>query len=286
MVAEAVNCAMKKVRGGAEPPAPGSVPSVPLAMQCGNFLKAEKLPFPSKNLLNEKIPSNVLPVTQEDLLLLNEADKGVARSVSIKEKVFLDFEENSRRGLMAVSAMDSFLGGLVKSLRDEESEGFTLKEDIDSADLVSFIKSLAENLKFTASSLASLHVNFALCRRDSLLSQSQALSKSNATKASLRSLPLLSSALFGGEHLAPTIHGLAESKRDMAFAMPRPPSRPVLKGKPTEARRGRGAKAPSSRYSDRLARHKFSSFDKDKRRSGKPYERPQASRSPAKPSPQ
>ena len=284
MVAEALGSAMQRIRGGSDEPAPGSIPAVPRALPCGAFLKPEKLPFLNKQFLPEKIPTNSLPVTQEDLLLLNEKDRDAPRSISVKEKDLRDFEEICCRGLISVSAMDSFLGCLVKSLKDDQSECFSLREDIDAADLLAFIRSLAENLRFVASSLASLEVNLTLCRRDSLLAQSQALAKSLATKASLRSLPLQSSALFGGEHIAPTIHGVAEAKRDMTFAVPRAPARPAYKEKPTEARRGRGPKASSSRFFDR--RYHKPSDDKKKRRSGKPYERPQASRSPAKASPQ
>ena len=177
--------------------------------------------------------------------------------------------------------MDSFLGGLVNTLKEDDSDTFSLKQEIDSSDLVSFIKSIAENLKFTASSLASLHVNFALCRRDCLLAQSQALAKSQSTKASLRALPLHSEALFGGDHLSPTIHGLAEARRDLAFVVPRQAARPTPKGRAGESQRGRGAKSLSSR----VDRHK-SSFSKDKGRSGKPYERLQAPKANTKPSPQ
>ena len=236
---------------------------------------------------NNIIPSGPLPVTQEDLLLLSEADRGAGRTVSIKEKTLAEFEDTARKGLLAVSAMDSFLGGLVRSVKDDEASSFVLKQEIDVTDVVSFIRSLSETLKFSASSLASLHVNLALARRDSVLTKSQVLKKAPSTQASLRTLPLSSSALFGGDHVAPTIHSLAEARRDMAFALPRMPAAKT-------SSQGQGSNR-SSFLSDRgSSGRKFQSVHekrggksvKKTAKSNKPYERQQASKVQAKPSPQ
>ena len=283
MMADILDECLTTMRGGAGPPGPGTVPSCPSASPLGTFLKADKLPFDHKRFACSAIPSGSAPLSQGDLALLNEADRSASRLVTLKEKTVSDWEETSRRGLMAVSAMDSFLSGLIRTFKEgNEGDPFALKEEIDTDDLLSFFQAVTKCMRFAAGSLASLQVNFALARRDAVLSKSQVLSNDTILKNSLRSLPLSSDSLFGGDHVSASIHSLAETRRDMAFAVPRPMPKPAGQG---SSHSGKHKPSTQSQGSSRTQRKK-SVFPKSKGGKGKPYERPQAPKAQPKPSPQ
>ena len=285
MMGKALGDQMTKVRGGSEPPLPGTVPSLPSALQCGSFLKAEKLPFDAKRFSCSSIPAAPAVLSQEDILLLGESGRSSARSVSLKEKCVLELEENSRRGLMAISAMDSFLAGLIKTVKEDvddigdETPSFSLREEIDEDDLYSFLTAVSSCVSYTANSLASMHTNLVLARRDAILEDSHALKKSSVTKNSLRAIPLSPDSLFGGGHVSSTLHSLAETKRDLVLTNPRP----APKGAGTSYPSKGGFKHPSQTSQNRGKKKVFS---KSKKNTGKPYERPQTPKSGAKPSPQ
>ena len=68
--------------------------------------------------------------------------------------------------------MDAFLGGLIDSIRDPMMPKFSVKEEIESGDVVAFVQVILENLRFAASVFSSLQVNFTLARREGFLSKS------------------------------------------------------------------------------------------------------------------
>ena len=283
MVVEALQAAMVKVRGQDEPPVAGSMPNLPSALPCGTFLTAKGHRMSNKKLLSSNaLPSGKLKSTREDSLLVRESEKS-SYSLEVKEKSFSEFEELTSAGLQSVSVMDSFLGGLVSVVSDDSSDSFSVKPDFDSADFTSFVQALSAGLKSTAAILASLHLNMVLCRRDALLQKSSSV-KNARCRAALRAVPLHQSALFGNDHVSSMIHSLAESKRDLVFASPRPPSR---SRSPSRQPRGR----QDARQSHGPQRsHSFPSSERGgKTKSGgakKPYVRKQAPKSTSKPSPQ
>ena len=286
MMGRALGDQMSKVRGGSDPPLPGTVPSLPSALQCGSFLKAEKLPFDVKRFSCSSIPAAPASLSQEDLLLLGESGRTPARSISLKEKSVLDLEENSRRGLMAISAMDSFLAGLIKTVKEDvdgdEAPSFSLRDEIDEDDLYSFLTAVSSCLSYTAGTLASIHTNVVLARRDAILDESQALKKSSVTKNSLRAIPLSADSLFGGGHVSSTLHSLAETRRDLVLTNPRPAPKGAGSSYPIKG----GSKHPPQTSQNRGKKKIFAKSKGQAKNAGKPYERSQTSKSGAKPSPQ
>ena len=293
MVAEAFRSAEAKARGEADAPLPGSIPEIPNALSVGNFLKPIKPPQKIGVVTNPSFPVKPVPLTQEDLSLLGDASasdyKGI-RSLTLKDKQAQDLIEVVSRGLESTSVIDSFLGGLVEALNEPSSPSFVLKEEIDTDNIVSFIQAISENLKFVAASFSTLQVNLTLCRRDGILSRSPVLKKSQSTQSSLRVVPVCSSALFGGAHIQPTIHSLAESRRDLAFVVPRQSARAPIRStdRGQQNRRSSSSQSASSfRHSSPRARGgRSSSFSAFRKPSGKPYERRQAPKADSKPSPQ
>ena len=283
MVVEALQAAMVKVRGQDEPPVAGTVPNLPSALPCGTFLTDKGRKISKKKLLStDSLPSGKLKSTREDSLLVQESEKS-SHSLNVKEKSFSDFEGLTGAGLQSVSVMDSFLGGLVSVVSDDSSDSFSVKPDFDSADFTTFVQALSVGLKSTAAILASLHLNMVLCRRDALLQKSSSV-KNARCRAALRAVPLHQSALFGNDHVSSMIHSLAESKRDLVFASPRPPPRSR-----SPSRQPRGRQDAHQSHGSHRSQSFPSSERGGKTKSGgvkKPYVRKQAPKTPAKPSPQ
>ena len=225
------------------------------------------------------MPHVKLQPNREDLSLIGDTTRQ-SRSVDMKDKTLTEFEDLSRHGLLSVSAMDSFLGGLVNVVKDESSDTFSLKPDIDSEDLVTFVQAMAEELKSTASLLSSLHVNIILARRDALLNNSKVVTNPTC-RAALRGVPIHPKALFGNGHVSATIKSVGEQKRDLAFA-----SSQASKSRSSSLQsKGRGGSS----------HHRSQSVPSSYKRGGKsgggtsfkkPYERKPSSKAPSKPSPQ
>ena len=290
MVSKAVEEAQAKARGGVDPPIQGSVPNLPTAMAQGFFIKSPKVPVKRSCVIGSSWPQAPSQASQEDLLLLGEgkqSERTGSRSVTVKDAVLKDWELLAISGLTAVSAMDSFFGGLVSSVSElDEKDNFVLREDIVAENVSSFAQATAKSMNFLAEAFATLHMNVTLCRRDAILSQSDVLKKSASTKNSLRAVPLGSPALFGGGHIPPTIHGLAESRRDLAFVLPRQASRSssVAQGRNSQGRKSSSSSGRSSYSRNRGGRAASNSGARNQR--GKPYDRRQASKADSKPSPQ
>ena len=288
-VARAVSEAQLKARGGAEPPSPGAVPNLPTALAHGVFLKTPKPPVKRSAIVGSSWPQAPSQASQEDLLLLGDAksERYNSRLVSVKEPVMKEWEHLALLGLTAVSAMDSFFGGLVSSIGQLDKQGiFHLREEINTEDVSSFVSATSKNLTFLADAFATLQMNVTLCRRDAILSQSEILKKSASTKNSLRAVPIGAPALFGGGHIPPTIHGLAETRRDLVFALPRqaPRTSNSAQGRHSQAQK---PSSSQSRYSfSRNRGGKTASSPGFRKHGGKPYDRRQASKADSKPSPQ
>lgn len=277
-VKDGVLAALKKVRGEETPPAAGTAPSLPAALGCGVFLKADKVK--GKLFIPDSIPAERLQCSREDLLLLPEAERSKPRSLEIKDKNLVEFEDHTRLALQSLSAMDSFLEGIILSLSDS-ADDFKLKSDISSEDLTAFIEALDDRLKATTSLVSSLHINVILCRRDAILRKSKVVTDPNC-RASLRAVPLHASTLFGNGHVVPTIHGIAESKRDLVMAGPRTASRSRSPGRKSngfaskQGQRSRSSPAASGRGGKSRGGGAFK----------KPYDRKQAPKASSKPHPQ
>ena len=128
-------------------------------MQTGKFLKPEKLPFSRKQVLQRGvIPDSALPLSQEDLLLLPERSRSAPRTACLSDRCLSDYEETARRGLESISIMDTFLGGLVSSLKDPASDTFTLRASPDPSAIVLFIQSMSEGLKYAAGAFSTLPI--------------------------------------------------------------------------------------------------------------------------------
>ena len=288
-VARAVSETQSRARGGADPPSPGSVPNLPTALAYGSFLKTPKVPFKRSSIVGSSWPQAASQASQEDLLLLGESksDRSNTRLVTVKDPVMKEWEFLALSGLSAVSAMDSFFGGLVSSIGQlDKQDNFHLREEIDTEDVSAFVSATSKNLTFLAESFATLLMNVTLARRDAILSQSDILKKSASTKNSLRAVPIGSPALFGGGHIPPTIHGLAETRRDLVYALPRqaPRAASSTQGRNTQAQK---PSSSQSRYSSTRGRGgKSASGPGFRKHGGKPYDRRQASKADSKPSPQ
>ena len=282
MVVDHMKKAMAKVRGCDDLPTAGTAPSFPAAFGCGTFLKPRKqLGLRKDRFLHDILPSARLQASGEDLLLLPEAERNKNRSLDLKDKQLADFEENTSLTLQAVSATESFLVGLISSIRDDSAEsGFQLKPsgEIIKDDVVSFIEAIDDRLNAAAALISDLHTNIVLCRRDALLSKSKVVPEAGC-RASLRAVPLHSSSLFGSGHVNPTIHFLAEAKRDQALAVPRTArSRSPMRKKSQGFKQGqRSSSTPA--FSGRGGKSKGGGFKK-------PYERKQAPKAPSKQNPQ
>ncbi|KAL8607181.1 hypothetical protein ACOMHN_009575 [Nucella lapillus] len=180
-------------------------------MACGKFLKPEKLPFSRKAcIVHDLIPGTALALSQEDLLLLQEESCSQQRQAVLSERCLTEWEETERRGLEAVSVMDSFLGGLVLVLYDPDHTQFKLRHSPDPAAVVPFIQSMAEGLKYSADAFARLHMISVLARRDAVLSASQ-VTRFHSCRASLRALLVRPGSLFGN-HVQATLGARRRSK--------------------------------------------------------------------------
>ena len=175
---------------------PGSVPYFPGALPCGRFLKPERSRTASRShLAHDLLPKGPLAPSQEDLLLLPEKGRASSLSLLVNNKSLADWEELARRNLESASIIDSFLAGLVESIRDPSQEVFSLRDEICEETVSAFISAVAQGLRDLTSSSARLYTNVVLARRDALLSQSS-IPGSSAQKASLRALPIKEGTLL------------------------------------------------------------------------------------------
>ena len=117
--------------------------------------------------------------------------------------------------------MDSFLGGLVRVLRDPHSDSFQLHQDLNAPAFLACIQTLAQGLKASADIFTRLRLNPILARRDLIMSASS-LAHTPTMQASLRTLPVSQASLFN-DHVQAVIRGQVDVNRDMAFhaAVPR-----------------------------------------------------------------
>ena len=242
MVTSALDHVLAEVRGRAEAPVPGSAVNFRSPLPSGQFLKPGTFSRSLKGLLkHEKIPASRHSVSDDDLLLVPEnMRKGNFPGIRIPDRFLSDQEELSRRVLASSSLLDSFMGGLIATLKDPLKDGFSLREDVDASAVATFMHSMNEALKASSSAVARLHVNSVLARRDGLLASSMA---SQASKKNLRAVPLDTQGSLFGSHVGPTLDKQVEQAKTSNFIRPRAPKRqaPVprsgLPSGPTQAKR-------------------------------------------------
>ena len=205
---------------------PQGVLDFPKALPLGKFLKPTNSPFSPKVVLaHEAIPLSALPPSQEDLLLLPVRSHSSPRSCQLPDKVVADWEEIAQRGLETASVMDAFLGGLIEVVRDPDPslQGFRLQPEMDPGQICAFTRSVTQGLRFLSSSLARLHTNCVLARRDAVLCSSLTAA-SPEDRASLRVVPVTDGSL-SGRHVRPFLKNQAELRLDTALPSRRPPKR-------------------------------------------------------------
>ena len=226
MVSAAMKNALSSARGSKDRFSQGSIPNFPEALPCGKFLRADRFPTGGRGPSNRyfahsHIPSATLSLSQEDLLLTG-GSSSTKPETTIPLKAFADNEEIARRALESCSIIDSFLGGLFTAISDPNADHFQLSQEADPETILSFATMINDTLKFVSGSLAKLHVNNVLVRRDAILTRSSAV-KSHQTRSSLRHVPPIAGSLFSGS-VQPTIKHQAEVRRDLAFSQPARPN--------------------------------------------------------------
>ena len=253
MVTGAIRKAHCLAQGVDSPPAAsaGSLLDFPGALSSGKFIRPHKFPFPRKPpVCHDAIPKATLTPSPEDLLLLQDKARS-ARSVQIQDKILAEWEESTRRNLEVISVVDSFLGGLINAVRDPDhpGEGFHLREEIEPDQVFVFAKTALQGLRSLSDSVAKLHTNFILARRDAVLSHTQ-VAFSASQKASLRVAPVSDGSLFAGQVQA-ALKQHAQVCRDLALS--NPTSNPAGRAfkRPAQAMSGPAPQAKSAKHSPR-----------------------------------
>ena len=227
-VSEALNQAMSAVRGSKSNARGGvsaeNVPKYPSALQCGRFLPTDRHTIYNSIVDRHSIPDGPLKASSEDLSLIPEGRRADKRAISIPDNIAADFEESARRSLIAVSTLDSFMAGFIKSVRHPDSprSEFQLRDEMDPECLAAFASASVSVMQHLASHLAKLHTNLRLARKDALLSSS-ALNKDVC--ASLRAAPPDPDGSFFGACASSSIEHEAKLRRDMHFLQPQKQNR-------------------------------------------------------------
>ena len=263
LVGQALDAAQRLARKGAPASQPGSLQEVQGAgLSFNSFIRSVNKGPMGKLFAHSKLPSSATEVSRDDMLLLPSRD-GNPKSV-LRDKSLAGFEAAAIHALEATSMMDSFLGGLGSTMKglllhDPQSE----QTHFDAQAALSFFEAMSEAITFSASTLASLHTNLVMARRDSFLAQSR-FSRERDLCASMRSLPVSQGSLFGGAvsaaieerkkiealSLKPRSSGSGKPGRSRQL-FPQPSSGPPAKKakvdqdfqrKPSPAGRGRGAR--------------------------------------------
>ena len=199
------------------------VPDFPRALPCGRFLKIRQPPFPKKSIQLDSIPEASLSVSAEDLLL-SKKEKG-QRNVVVSDRGMVLWEEAARRGLESVSVIDSFFGGTLNSIFKKGENGVEVRQDLDPKEVQILSDQVSDNIRFIAHTMATLHTNIVMARRDAVLADS---SIPTEKRASLRVLPP-HKTLFD-EHVQPVIKAHADLMRDLSFQPSKQMKRPATKG--------------------------------------------------------
>ena len=261
LVGQALDAAQRLARKGAPASQPGSLQEVQGAgLAYNSFIRSVSKGPMGKLFSHDKLPSSPTEVSRDDMLLLPNRD-GNPKSV-LRDRSLAGFEAATIHALEATSMLDSFLGGLGSTMKgfllpDPQSE----QSQFDAQAALAFFEAMSEAITFSASTLASLHTNLVMARRDAFLAQSR-FSKEKDLCASMRSLPVSQGSLFGG-----AVSAAIEERKKIEALRPRSSdagkqlrSRPSFlqsssgpqakkarssqdfRGKPSPAGRGRGAR--------------------------------------------
>ena len=187
---------------------------MPNALALGNFLQAEKSAFSGANWnwVLKSLPSDKLKVLDSDRRMLGGQSQ--AQFLRMTDKSLQQFEETARRALLAVSAIDSFSGGLARAICApvEEGAAFRLRDQMDPDDVEAMLVGIRIALEDVYKHLAGLYGNPILARRELLLLfASDKLSDQD--KRVLRSQPICAGSLFGNA-AASVVHDAAQRAKD------------------------------------------------------------------------
>ena len=277
-VSTSMSKALSSVRGskGKGGVSADNVPHFPSALPCGIFLPSEKPPFIKSILERHSIPDGPMQASAQDLSLIQDGSKSDKRTVTLSDRIFAEvLEENVRKSLEAVSILDSFLAGFIRSVRhpDSPSNEFQIREEMDTECLGSFASASVSLMQFLASNMAKLHTNIRLGRKDALLSAS---SHNKDVRASLRAAPPDPDGSFFGSCASSSIEHEAKLRRDLHFLQP--------ESKQPRSQFSRGPKRSSSAPSSGRRSSFASTKPKSKPQSDRfrPYPSRGANQSPAK----
>ena len=161
----------------------------PWALPLGKYTSARRCPVTDASFQNDVIPSQTLNMSSDDDLLKKGSQGG---KVSLSDKTLSSWEKTARSGLLSLSALDSFFGGVLSQVWDGNQT-----QEVNPEHFLQMVQQVSCNLKFAAHAMASLHTNCILARREALLGKSTVI-KTPGKKATLRSLPPKETHLFSG----------------------------------------------------------------------------------------
>ena len=137
----------------------------------------------------------------------------------------------------SLSIMDSFFGATLKSIFKKGANGVEVNQELNPLEIQRLVGQVSDNLLFTAHTMAVLHMNIVMARREAVLTDSD---MSSEKRASLRALPTEKS-LFG-EHVHSVIKSHADLMRDLACQAPRPHKKPASSRSTQDTASGSSAK--------------------------------------------
>ena len=187
--------------GGASDPILKAPYDLPRALSLGSFPKTRFPPFPRKeNFKHVSIPQTSLRISTDDVRFarsISVTPKGHTSHSAILSDIRLKtWEETARQGLESMSLLDTFFGAVLKTVFKRNEDGsLQVNQDVDPATVQSLVATVSENLTFSSHSLATLHANFVLARRDAVLADSTIPEESKST---VRALPF-ENTLFGSD---------------------------------------------------------------------------------------
>ena len=212
----------------------GELPLFPFALNKGTLLKAKKADLHQPLGFGFRaVPGATPDLSQDDQLLLGSADTAKL-NVQLSYTQLKDIEEMARLGLESASMADNFFSGVLNSI-------------LPAAPAVTQqLRALNKAMEATVASLARIHVNLALVRRDTVLSASKMVRDRHNVK-SLRSQPLRDDSLFAGQVASFVAKEASDAKafRDATQAVKRKAPGSHLAKSHSEAKKTKPSPAPA-----------------------------------------
>ena len=147
-------------------------------------------------------------------LLSNGSVKGAATAVraSLADSTLVEWQENLRRALEHISIVETLVSTVSLSVFGEAQGPPEFSYEADPADVASLLLHTGTGIRVLTECLVSAHANLALARWDALLTQPNQATPSSM-QATLRTLPLSSSSLFGPD-VAELLRSAQQTKKD------------------------------------------------------------------------